>query len=296
MKNKFIRKVVIYLTSVLIVGVIVGAVFAIKEAKEKADLEATYIEPMPVMTEAEMETLYDEHKKSDEMQLAEHTSEAGEEATEETEDIQNVSQSDENGVYEGCPVDFAGMWEINEDVYAWITIPGTNIDYPILQHDTDNTYYLNYNIDGSYGFPGCIYTENLNSKDFLDNNTIIYGHDLKAGTMFSQLHKFKDSAFFEEHKKVYIYTPEKELSYTIFAAYLYDDRHLMYSFDFADSQVYATYLEDVLNMRSMNALIREDVTVTAQDKIITLETCARNQPDKRYLVQAVLDRPEAVAE
>ena len=286
MKNKFIRKVVVYLTSVLVVGAVVGGVFAVKAAKEQAALEATYTEAKPVMTQEEMEALYDEHKQDNEAETV--TTEVSEDDIQETEG-EILAEETEANVYEGCPVDFAGMWETNEDVYAWITIPGTVIDYPILQHATDNTYYLNYNIDGSYGYPGCIYTENLNSKDFTDNNTVIYGHNMKNGTMFAGLHKFEDAAFFEEHTKVYIYTPEKELNYTIFAAYIYDDRHLLYSFDFADSQVYATYLEDIQNMRSMNALIREDITVTAEDKIITLVTCIGNQPSKRLLVQAVLE-------
>lgn len=286
MKNKFIRKVVVYLASVLVVGAVVGGVFAVKAAKEQAALEATYTEAKPVMTQEEMEALYDEHKQDNEAETV--TTEVSEDDIQETEG-EILAEETEANVYEGCPVDFAGMWETNEDVYAWITIPGTVIDYPILQHATDNTYYLNYNIDGSYGYPGCIYTENLNSKDFTDNNTVIYGHNMKNGTMFAGLHKFEDAAFFEEHTKVYIYTPEKELNYTIFAAYIYDDRHLMYSFDFADSEVYATYLEDIQNMRSMNALIREDITVTAEDKIITLVTCIGNQPSKRLLVQAVLE-------
>ena len=286
MKNKFIRKVVVYLTSVLVVGAVVGGVLTIKAAKEQAALEATYTEAKPVMTQEEMEALYDEHKQDNEAETV--TTEVSEDDIQETEG-EILAEETEANVYEGCPVDFAGMWETNEDVYAWITIPGTVIDYPILQHATDNTYYLNYNIDGSYGYPGCIYTENLNSKDFTDNNTVIYGHNMKNGTMFAGLHKFEDAAFFEEHTKVYIYTPEKELNYTIFAAYIYDDRHLMYSFDFADSEVYATYLEDIQNMRSMNALIREDITVTAEDKIITLVTCIGNQPSKRLLVQAVLE-------
>ena len=286
MKNKFIRKVVVYLTSVLVVGAVVGGVFAVKAAKEQAALEATYTEAKPVMTQEEMEALYDEHKQDNEAETV--TTEVSEDDIQETEG-EILAEETEANVYEGCPVDFAGMWETNEDVYAWITIPGTVIDYPILQHATDNTYYLNYNIDGSYGYPGCIYTENLNSKDFTDNNTVIYGHNMKNGTMFAGLHKFEDAAFFEEHTKVYIYTPEKELNYTIFAAYIYDDRHLMYSFDFADSEVYANYLEDIQNMRSMNALIREDMTVTAEDKIITLVTCIGNQPSKRLLVQAVLE-------
>lgn len=285
MKNKVIRKVLVYGISIVLVAAVVGGVMALKAAKEQAELEAAYVDPMPVMTQEEMEALYDAHKEEDATET-EQTVEVVEEVTEETND----------GVYEGCPVDFAGMKEINQDVYAWITIPGTIIDYPILQHATDNTYYLNYNIDGSYGFPGCIYTENLNSKDFTDNNTVIYGHNLKSGLMFTSLHKFENASFFEEHSEIYIYTPEREYTYTIFATYVYDDRHLLYSFDFTNPQVYANYLEDIQNMRSMNALFREGITVTAEDKIITLATCMNRQPDKRLLVQAVLNQDESTAQ
>lgn len=277
MKNNIIRKVLVYAISLLLVAGIIGGGMAMKAAREQKELEAAYTEPLPVMTQEEMEALYDEHK------------------AEETEEVPEEEASID-GVYPGCPIDFAGMWEVNEDVYAWITVPGTVIDYPILQHETDNTYYLNYNIDGSHGYPGCIYTENMNSKDFTDNNTVIYGHNMKNGTMFAGLHKFEDAGFFEENTQVLIYTPEREYNYTIFAAYIYDDRHLLYSFDFANQDVYASYLEDIQNMRSMNALIREDVEVTAEDKIITLVTCIGNQPEKRLLVQAVLETDEEVME
>lgn len=273
MKNNIARKVLVYAISILLVTGIVGAVFLLRNAESDKMEDVVYETAKPVMTQEEMEALYDSHK-----------TDTVNESLETEEGIQ-----EEVSAYE-CPVDFEGLWETNQDVYAWITIPGTDIDYPILQHETDNTYYLNYNIDGSYGYPGCIYTENLNQKDFNDNNTVIYGHNMKNGTMFSQLHKYEDANFFEENKEIYIYTPEKELKYTIFAAYIYDDRHLLYSFDFSQEEVYASYLEEILNMRSMNALVREDVEVTTEDKIITLVTCIGNQPEKRLLVQAVLDR------
>lgn len=272
MKNNIGRKLLVYIISILLVAGVVGAVFLLKNKNSEPVAEEVYEPAKPAMTQDEMEALYDSHK------------------TEATADEEIVSAEAEDN-YE-CPVDFEGLWETNKDVYAWITIPGTEIDYPILQHETDNTYYLNYNIDGSYGYPGCIYTENMNQKDFNDNNTVIYGHNMKNGTMFAALHKFEDAAFFEENQKIFIYTPEKELSYTIFAAYIYDDRHLMYSYDFEQKEVYASYLEEIKNMRSMNALIREDLEVTAEDKIITLVTCLGNQPDKRLLVQAVLDKNE----
>lgn len=190
------------------------------------------------------------------------------------------------------PVKFEELWQVNPDVYAWITVPGTEIDYPILQHASDNSYYLMHNIDGSYGYPGCIYTENLNSKDFTDNNTVIYGHNMKNGSMFAQLHKFEDPDFFNENREVLIYLPDEVLHYTIFAAHIYDDRHLLYSFDFSDPDVYEKYLESVFNVRDMNANIDKDITVTKDDQIITLVTCIGSQPNNRLLVQAVLTERE----
>ena len=97
-------------------------------------------------------------------------------------------------------VDFADLQEnTNGDIYAWIHIPDTKIDYPVLQHPTDNSYYLNHNLDGSRGYPGCIYTEDYNKKDFTDPNTVLYGHNMKNGTMFAGLHKYGDSEYLEEH-------------------------------------------------------------------------------------------------
>lgn len=197
---------------------------------------------------------------------------------------------------EVIPVKFEELQAVNPDVYAWITVPGTDIDYPILQHASDNTYYLMHNIDGSYGYPGCIYTENMNSKDFTDNNTVIYGHNMKNGSMFAQLHKFENPDFFKENREVLIYLPDEVLHYTIFAAHIYDDRHLLYSFDFADPDVYQKYLDSVFNIRDMSANIDKDMTVTKDDQIITLVTCIGSQPNNRLLVQAVLTDREAGTE
>ena len=197
---------------------------------------------------------------------------------------------------EVIPVKFEELQAVNPDVYAWITVPGTDIDYPILQHASDNTYYLMHNIDGSYGYPGCIYTENMNSKDFTDNNTVIYGHNMKNGSMFAQLHKFEDPDFFKENREVLIYLPDEVLHYTIFAAHIYDDRHLLYSFDFTDPDAYQKYLDSVFNIRDMSANIDKDMTVTTDDQIITLVTCIGSQPNNRLLVQAVLTDREAGTE
>ena len=236
--------------------------------------EAELQQAKSAMTEEEINELLAGMKKED-------TAEA-------SQDSVAPSEAAEEQPAEEIPVKFDELWEINPDVYAWITIPGTDIDYPILQHPSDDAYYLNHNIDGSYGRPACIYTESLNSKEFTDNNTVIYGHNMKNGTMFAQLHKFEDKDFFEEHREVTIYLPDKVLHYKIFAVHTYDDRHLLYSFDFSDKAVYRDYLESVFSIRDMSANIDTDMTVTEDDKIITLATCVYKQPSLRFYVQAVL--------
>ena len=186
-------------------------------------------------------------------------------------------------------VDFADLQaNVNKDIYAWIYIPDTLVDYPVVQHPTDNLYYLNYNLDGSKGYPGCIYTEDYNAKDFSDPNTVIYGHNMKNGTMFAGLHKFEDGEYFKEHPYVYIYTEEGLYVYEIFAAYESGSEHILYNNDFTNDYAYSKYLEGIYSLRSMNSNVKEDVEVTTEDRIVTLSTCVANKSDRRYLVQGVL--------
>lgn len=186
-------------------------------------------------------------------------------------------------------VDFVDLRaNVNSDIYAWIYIPDTLIDYPVLQHPSDNTYYLNYNLDGSKGYPGCIYTEDYNARDFSDPNTVIYGHNMMNGTMFAGLHKFEDSEYFAEHPYVYIYTEDKLCVYEIFAAYESGNEHILYNNDFNSDYVYSKYLENIFAIRAMNSNIKEDVEVTTENCIVTLSTCVANKSDRRYLVQGVL--------
>lgn len=185
-------------------------------------------------------------------------------------------------------IDFAVLKEENEDVYAWIYVPGTQVDYPILQHPSDDSYYLNHNMDGSLGLPGCIYTELVNSKDFTDPNTVLYGHNMKNGSMFASLHNFEDRQVFEENQYIYLYTPTHNYVYRIFAAYEFSAIHLIYNFDLNNEEIFQNYLDQIFEIRDMNANIRQDLEVNSQDHIITLSTCITGQKNERYLVQGVL--------
>ena len=204
------------------------------------------------------------------------------------EDQEEAMQITENEKAE-LPIDFQGLWEINPEIYAWIRIPDTNIDYPILQHaDEDQSYYLTRDIYGENQQAGSIYTEYYNSKDFQDPNTVLYGHNMKNGSMFHNVRYFAEKEYFDEHEELYIYLPDKILKYQIITCYEYDDRHLLGSFDFSDEEVYAQYLEEIMNPRSMYTMIREGVSLTTEDKLVTLSTCVANKPNNRRLLQAVL--------
>ena len=102
--------------------------------------------------------------------------------------------------YVETPVNFVELKKINPDVYAWINIPGTSVDYPILRREDDNAYYLNHTVENKRSDYGSIYTENYNDKNFDDFNTVVYGHNMLNGSMFKSLHKFEDAKFFKKNK------------------------------------------------------------------------------------------------
>ena len=187
------------------------------------------------------------------------------------------------------PIDFEGLMEENPEIYAWIRVPDTKIDYPILQHEgEDQSYYLTRDIHGENNQAGSIYTEYYNNKHFQDSNTIIYGHNMKNGSMFHNVRYFAEKEYFDEHEELYIYMPGKILKYQIINCYVYDDRHLLGSFDLSDEAIHEAYLEEIMRPRSMYTMIREGVELSTEDKLVTLSTCVANQPNNRRLLQAVL--------
>lgn len=185
-------------------------------------------------------------------------------------------------------LDFAKLKEQNPDIYAWITIPDTNIDYPILQSETELDYYLDHNIDGSTGYPGCIYSQFINSKDFSDFNTVLYGHNMNVGTMFANLHYYRDSEFFNNHPYVYVYTENSVLVYQVFGAYTFSNVHLLMGFDLSDEEVRQTYIDNVRSLKGMDDNFNSDVEVTTESKLLSLSTCINDQKTKRYIVSSVL--------
>lgn len=183
-------------------------------------------------------------------------------------------------------IDFDALHEVNEEIFAWIQVGGTEIDYPMLCRPEDDAYYHTHNVEHQQVTAGAIYIQgSVNSMELTDFHTVVYGHNMRNGSMFAGLHDFEDEDFFKEHDSVVIYTPERRLTYRIFAAYKRDDAHLLKKFQYGTAEGRQAFLDDVY---SHSGFFRQGVEVTTDSRILTLSTCVGGEDDRRYVVQAVL--------
>ena len=184
---------------------------------------------------------------------------------------------------------------VNKDIYAWLYVPELGIDTPVVQHPSDDEYYLNYNLDGSKGYPGGIYTEpTYNKKDFSDQNTVIYGHNMKNGTGFAPLHKLEDQATFDSCKYMYVYTRNDILVYRIFAAREVLSLHLLDNFKYDDT-TWPEFLQSLLSDDDVSGNGKDQhlssYDFTKDTKVLTLCTCLKSGDDRyRYDVFGALVR------
>lgn len=188
------------------------------------------------------------------------------------------------------PVDFEALQAMNSDIYAWLYIPDTNINYPILQREGDDGYYLKHSSSTASSKAGAVFTESAyNAKDFCDAATVVYGHHMNSGAIFGDLQMlYSAPGGLEEHQEIIVYLPEKELRYRVFAAVPFNMRHILYYNDFSDPDEFQAFLEQVLSVRSINASFDETVEVSAGDQLLILSTCLQGDSKQRYLVLAKL--------
>ena len=189
------------------------------------------------------------------------------------------------------PVNLAELSAMNPDIYAWIYIPDTNVNYPVAQSDEDDNFYLEHDVYKNYSFPGTIYSQACNSLSFNDRVTVLYGHNMLNGSMFATLHQFRDEDFFNSHPYFYIYTQNRKLTYEIVTAFDYDDKHIMNSYNFKDDAVFQDWIDEAKSPRSVNSNVRDSVNLSLDSKLVVLSTCL-NYGDGRYLVQGVLVNDE----
>ena len=177
---------------------------------------------------------------------------------------------------------------MNSEIYSWIYIPEAGIDEPILQSAEDVLYYSNHDASGNESANGAVYTQLLNSTDYTDNMTVIYGHNGGDDTGFSNLNLFMDPQFFNKYPYIYIYTEDEILVYQVFAAYEYDDKHLILFHSTNEDTMYQVYLNNIEGFAGLGGNINKEIWPVASDRIITLSTGIMGKDDRRLLVQAKL--------
>ena len=198
----------------------------------------------------------------------------------ENKDLEKNNSSETAQKTDGFKVKWEEIKKMNEEVCAWIIIPGTKINYPVLKSDIHDKY-LKTNVYGKHSNGGSIFIDSNTIEPFNTNNTIIYGHNLNNGEMFSELRNFKDENFAKENNKIKIVMEDNSMkTYQIFA---------FYEIASDDFDIYNT---NVSNLEDYYELIKNNNTINVTEKIdttkpiITLSTCTNYNEGTRFIVQA----------
>ncbi len=176
-------------------------------------------------------------------------------------------------------VDFDVLRSYGGDVVGWICLPDTVINYPVAQA-RDNAFYLDRFLDGSPISGGTLFADCVCPSDFSGKNTIIYGHNMKDGSMFALIDDYAEQSFYEEHPVMYLNTPAQNYRVDIFSGFVTDPESYVYTSAFSSTEDFAAHL------RSLYAASEIDcgVSVTPDDRIVTLSTCTYSGRDVRFVV------------
>lgn len=180
------------------------------------------------------------------------------------------------------------LYKENSDLYGWITIEGTTIDYPVM-YTKGEDYYLYRDFYKKKYNPGSLFVDKYNTTTPRDSNLIIHGHNMDDGSMFHDLINYKDINFYQTHKTIKFYTLEEEKEYEIVSVFLSkvyntdDDVFKYYKFyDASNESEYNNYISNVKKL----ALYDTGVTSSYDTNLITLSTCEYSQENGRLVVVA----------
>ena len=175
-------------------------------------------------------------------------------------------------------VEFDALAQVNGDIVGWIYIPGTVINYPVVQGE-DNEYYLKHLFDGKTNSSGCIYLDCGAEGDFTSMNSVLHGHHMKNGSMFAGICKYKDQSYFDEHPTAMLLTPDGNYLVEFFSGYVCEVAADAWDYDFDEAW---------LDKRIRSSYFDADVVPTTEDHILTLSTCCYDFKDARFVLHGIL--------
>ena len=168
-------------------------------------------------------------------------------------------------------VDWEGLQNRNEDIVAWILVPAVEISYPVMQAE-DNEYYLHRDIDRNYLFAGSVFMDAFNSPSLFNYNTIIYGHNMRDGSMFARLKEFQQKETLDKCRYFWLLTPKADLLYEICSIHQAQTGSDTFTVRFENFISYQTWQEKMMQMSSPST----GASLDTQDRIVTLSTCTES--------------------
>ena len=194
-------------------------------------------------------------------------------------DIQDQMHPDGDVTDDKVSIDFAALQSIDKNVKAWITLPGTIVDYPIVQGN-DNKHYLRHLITGEYNKCGTLFIDYRCDNPFVDKNTIIYGHHNKQGLMFAEFKNYTKQEYYEKHKTLNLYTPDGEYIIEMVSMTTENGAKEFVRFNLQDDQDFLNYIEGLRRRSTFTS----DVVISPEDQIISFVTCSYEWTNARYLL------------
>lgn len=176
------------------------------------------------------------------------------------------------------PIDFDGLQQQNDDLIGWLKVRALDISYPVMQAE-DNEFYLHRTFEKEYNFAGCIFLNCDNKSDFTDMNSIVYGHNMKNGSMFGKIKQFQDEQVFNKSKYFWIYTKDLIFQYRIFSVSVVSNEGLTYQTFYTTDK-----FQELINYAYENSEVdTSGVEVTTGDRIVTLSTCTGDDSTRRVV-------------
>ena len=179
-------------------------------------------------------------------------------------------------------VDFEALADINPDVVGWLYCPNTVISYPVPQGE-NNSYYLKHLFDGTSNSAGSLFLDSR-CQGLEGQNSVIYGHYMKNGTLFASLCEYQEQAYYEAHPELFLITPENTLTIQLFSAYIAGEGDDAWQLTFSSQEEYGAWLERLLE----RSCFTSEVVPQSTDRVITLSTCSYMFPGARFVCHGVV--------
>lgn len=179
---------------------------------------------------------------------------------------------------------YSALFEQNQDFIGWISIDGTNVNYPVMQTPTNPDYYLKHSFEKAYSDYGVPYIDEVCTLG-ISNNIVVYGHHMKNGSMFADICKYTDKSFYEEHKTIKFDTLSTFGEYEVVAVFKFDTNNETFKFNEYTTMDEAEFNEFMENVHSRQ-LYDTGVDAEYGDELLTLSTCEYTYKNGRFVVVA----------